>query len=180
LTGVDDARVWGAAQQEERFFITQDLDFSDLRRYAPGSHRGVLLVRLRDPGREALYLRVRSLFDGEHVENWVGCFGYHLRLHRSDIAADLSRRGLRFVANSMRFLRQLATMGLGVAVIDDAIARPAVVAGSLVRVLPEWSLPPVPVYALTPSKPLPARTRIFLETLSDHLRGKGLEEIRRG
>ena len=74
LTGADDARVWVAAQQEERFFITQDLDFSDLRRYAPGSHHGVLLVRLRDPGRETLYLRVRSLFDEEQVENWVGCF----------------------------------------------------------------------------------------------------------
>jgi DNA-binding transcriptional LysR family regulator len=80
-----------------------------------------------------------------------------------------------FVANSMRFLRQLAAMGLGIAVIDDAIARPAVAAGSLVRVLPEWSLPPVPVYALTPSKLLPARTRIFLEILNDHLRGNGLE-----
>jgi len=74
LSGADDARVWVAAQQEERFFITQDLDFSDLRRYAPGSHHGVLLVRLRDPGREALYLRVRSLFGEEQVENWVGCF----------------------------------------------------------------------------------------------------------
>ena len=74
LTGANDARVWEAAQQEKRFFVTQDLDFSDLRRYAPGRHLGVLLVRLRDPGREALYLRVRSLFDEEQVENWVGCF----------------------------------------------------------------------------------------------------------
>jgi len=74
LTGADDARVWDATQQEHRFFITQDLDFSDLRRYAPGSHHGLLLVRLRDPGREALYLRVRSLFDEEQVEDWVGCF----------------------------------------------------------------------------------------------------------
>jgi predicted nuclease of predicted toxin-antitoxin system len=74
LTGAADARVWDAAQQEERFFITQDLDFSDLRRYVPGSHHGVLLVRLRDPGREALYLRVRSLFEEEQVEKWSGCF----------------------------------------------------------------------------------------------------------
>jgi len=74
LSGADDAHVWDAAQQEERFFITQDLDFSDLRRYAPGSHHGVLLMRLRDPGREALYLRVRSLFEEEQVEKWAGCF----------------------------------------------------------------------------------------------------------
>ena len=31
-------------------------------------------MRLRDPGREALYLRVQSLFDVEQVEDWVGCF----------------------------------------------------------------------------------------------------------
>lgn len=74
LTGANDEQVWDAAQQERRFFITQDLDFSDLRRYAPGGHHGVLLVRLRDPGREALYLRIRSLFDKESVENWAGCF----------------------------------------------------------------------------------------------------------
>jgi len=80
-------------------------------------------------------------------------------LVRGDRVEKVAIKG-RFVANSMRFLRQLATMGLGIAVIDDAIARPAVAAGSLVRVLPEWSLPPVPVYALTPSKLMPARTRI--------------------
>lgn len=89
LTGADDARVWDAAQQEERFFITQDLDFSDLRRYAPGSHHEVLLVRLRDPGREALYLRVRSLFDEEQIENWTGCFvvvtEHKIRIRRPEV-----------------------------------------------------------------------------------------------
>jgi DNA-binding transcriptional LysR family regulator len=64
--------------------------------------------------------------------------------------------------------------------IDEAIARPAVAAGSLVRVLPDWSPPPVPVHALTPSKLLPARTRIFLDTLSDHLRIEGRPEVKRG
>jgi predicted nuclease of predicted toxin-antitoxin system len=42
-----DCEVWEAAQRDERFLITQDLDFSDVRRFVPGSHRGILLVRLR-------------------------------------------------------------------------------------------------------------------------------------
>lgn len=44
LTGRADAEVWEAAQRESRFLITQDLDFSDLRKFSPGSHNGVLLV----------------------------------------------------------------------------------------------------------------------------------------
>ncbi|MEX5217147.1 MAG: DUF5615 family PIN-like protein [Nitrospira sp.] len=40
LAGRDDVTVWTAAQDAGRFLITQDLDFADIRRYAPGSHQG--------------------------------------------------------------------------------------------------------------------------------------------
>jgi DNA-binding transcriptional LysR family regulator len=76
----------------------------------------------------------------------------------------------RFVANGMRFLLELATMGLGVAVLDVALGNPAVDDGRLVRVLPAWSPPPVAVHAITPSKLLLSRTKTFLDCLSDHLR----------
>jgi predicted nuclease of predicted toxin-antitoxin system len=46
LAGLDDGAVWGAAQAHGRVFITQDLDFSDARKYVPGTHHGLLLVRL--------------------------------------------------------------------------------------------------------------------------------------
>jgi hypothetical protein len=49
LKGADDDSVWTAAQSANRFLITQDLDFSDIRRFRPGTHRGLLLVRLRMP-----------------------------------------------------------------------------------------------------------------------------------
>lgn len=74
LAGQNDAHVWQAAQTAGRFFITQDLDFSDVRRFVPGAHHGLLLVRLRDPGRNALVRRVRSLFQTESVEAWKRCF----------------------------------------------------------------------------------------------------------
>jgi hypothetical protein len=73
LTGRDDTDVWQAAQSVGRFLITQDLDFSDVRRYAPGTHAGLLLVRLAQPGRDALLARVTMLFATEPVDQWRGC-----------------------------------------------------------------------------------------------------------
>lgn len=74
LAGHADSPVWHAAQSEGRFLITQDLDFSDIRRFTPGSHAGLLLVRLSHPGRGALRARVKTLFDSEDVEAWSRCF----------------------------------------------------------------------------------------------------------
>lgn len=74
LTGRDDGHIWQAAQQESRFFITQDLDFSDLRQFTPGSHAGLLLVRLRDPGRLALAAAVREVFSSQTPADLQGCF----------------------------------------------------------------------------------------------------------
>jgi predicted nuclease of predicted toxin-antitoxin system len=73
LAGQDDSAVWEAAQAAGRFLIAQDLDFSDARRYAPGTHPGLLLVRLAQPGRTALLSRVAMLFETEAVEEWRGC-----------------------------------------------------------------------------------------------------------
>jgi len=40
LAGHRDEEIWAAAQQESRFLITQDLDFSDFGKFSPGSHGG--------------------------------------------------------------------------------------------------------------------------------------------
>ena len=53
--------------------ITQDLDFSDSQKFVPGTHHGILLLRLRDPGRLALLRIVELLFRTEAVEAWQGC-----------------------------------------------------------------------------------------------------------
>ena len=60
--------------RESRFLITQDLDFSDSRKFAPGSHHGILLIRLRSPNRRALIERIEEMFRKENVSEWVGCF----------------------------------------------------------------------------------------------------------
>ena len=74
LKGQPDSRVWDSAQREQRFLITQDLDFSDIRKFRPGSHAGILLVRLAVPGRRALTNRLRQIFTTENVESWNRCF----------------------------------------------------------------------------------------------------------
>jgi len=48
LGGRSDEDVWAAAQGEGRFLVTHDLDFSDTRKFEPGKHAGVLIVRLPD------------------------------------------------------------------------------------------------------------------------------------
>ncbi len=74
LQGYMDDRIWLAAQGEGRFLITQDLDFSDVRKFAPGSHSGILLVRLREPGRLALTVAVKQLFATQDISGWQACF----------------------------------------------------------------------------------------------------------
>jgi len=74
LVGHSDLEIWEAAQNESRFLITQDLDFSDIRRFAPGSHHGILLVRLRSPNRTNLLKRVEQLFAEEDTTVWQRCF----------------------------------------------------------------------------------------------------------
>lgn len=74
LQGSPDSVVFAAAQREQRALITQDLDFSDLRQFAPGSHEGLLLVRLAKPSIAALRRRLSAVFRDEDVESWQHCF----------------------------------------------------------------------------------------------------------
>lgn len=74
LTGRPDQRVWAAAQAAGRLLITQDLDFSDIRRFAPGTHPGLLLVRLHRPGANALLERVAWFARSQRLDDFAGCF----------------------------------------------------------------------------------------------------------
>jgi predicted nuclease of predicted toxin-antitoxin system len=74
LTGRTDSEVWMAAQTEERFLITQDLDFSDERRFAAGSHEGVLLVRLPDAEQWRISEYLGAWFSTPDASTWKRCF----------------------------------------------------------------------------------------------------------
>lgn len=74
LLGKADPVVWEAACREGRFFITQDLDFSDFRKFAPGTHSGLLLVRFDNPSLPNLLHRLWETMTQYDVESWSGCF----------------------------------------------------------------------------------------------------------
>ena|SRR5579859_2731089 len=69
LVGHADDEVWSTAQTDQRCLITQDLDFSDARRFAPGEHYGIILIRLRSPSRRRLFNRILELFRNEDTES---------------------------------------------------------------------------------------------------------------
>jgi hypothetical protein len=49
------------------------LDLSDLRKFVPGSHHGILLVRLQTPDQQSLIERVHEVFQKHGIEDWNGC-----------------------------------------------------------------------------------------------------------
>lgn len=74
LVGSPDELIWTRCQQEGRLLVTQDLDFSDSRKFKPGRHAGLLLIRLQNPGRASLIGLLKSIFEPNDVEGWKKCF----------------------------------------------------------------------------------------------------------
>jgi DNA-binding transcriptional LysR family regulator len=69
-------------------------------------------------------------------------------------------------ANSPGLQREMAGHGLGIAALDDRLAGPWVDRGLLCRILPEWSLPTVTIWCVTPGRRLiPTRTTAFIDLL---------------
>ncbi|MCY1059539.1 LysR family transcriptional regulator [Nannocystis sp. SCPEA4] len=68
------------------------------------------------------------------------------------------------VSEGVTSLREAARAGVGVVVLPDWLAREDLVAGRLVRVLPQWNAPELPVHVIYPGqRHLPARVRAFVE-----------------
>jgi DNA-binding transcriptional LysR family regulator len=89
-------------------------------------------------------------------------------LHRGDEVVNVMIAS-RFRMNSVGLSRALAMSGVGIAVLDTELAREDVASGRLRRVLPEWSLAPVQVHAITDTRLLPARTRLFIDFIKARL-----------
>ena len=73
LSGATDETVWQQVCLEQRFFITLDLDFSDVRRFPPGTHPGILLLRLRSRSRQAVLDLLSRIVDEYPLESLQGC-----------------------------------------------------------------------------------------------------------
>jgi DNA-binding transcriptional LysR family regulator len=75
----------------------------------------------------------------------------------------------RFTANSVGLIRRLATLGMGIVLVPEEVVADDLAAGRLVRVLPKWQGKPTPVYALTETRLLPAKTQRFIEFFKERL-----------
>lgn len=89
-------------------------------------------------------------------------------LHRDAESVDVDVGG-RFMVNSVGMFRRLATLDLGIVLLPVEIAAEDVAAGRLRRVLPDWQAKSTPVYALTETRLLPAKTQRFIEFLQERL-----------
>lgn len=76
----------------------------------------------------------------------------------------------RLTLNSNSMIRGLATLGQGIALMPEQIAAEQLASGQLIRILPDWQGVPIPVYAITETRLLPAKTQRFIEFLRDRLR----------
>ncbi|MGE4072903.1 MAG: LysR family transcriptional regulator [Lysobacterales bacterium] len=87
-----------------------------------------------------------------------------LRLQRADDAAHPVDASPRLSVDSRLAQRQAVLAGLGIADNLRLLAEPEVRAGRLLRVLPDWSPPAVPVHAVFPShRFLTPKVRAFVE-----------------
>ena len=58
---------------QERLLVTQDLDFSDIRIFKPGTHHGLLLVRLPDSEQWRVGDYVCAWLSAPESPSWSGC-----------------------------------------------------------------------------------------------------------
>lgn len=73
LTGAADRAVLDAATNAGRLVVTLDRGFGDVRSYPPGSHAGVLVLRVEDQSPPAVERDVQRLVGEVDVEALSGC-----------------------------------------------------------------------------------------------------------
>jgi len=73
LAGHPDPDVLAGAVADQRALVSFDLGFGDPRVYPPGSHRGVILLRLRDQQPANVVALLQDLADNHDLDDLAGC-----------------------------------------------------------------------------------------------------------
>lgn len=89
-------------------------------------------------------------------------------LHNANESIDVTVGG-RFQLNSVGLIRRLATLDQGIVILPEKIVAEDIALGRLRRIIPDWEGPSAPVYAMTETRLLPAKTQRFIEFLREHL-----------
>lgn len=72
LTGAPDPAVVSAATEAHRLLITLDRGLGDVRRYPPGSHGGILVLRLEEQSAPAVRGSVQALLYSHNLDSLAG------------------------------------------------------------------------------------------------------------
>ena len=167
--------------------ITFDLDLSSRNADLVGEHVDIA-IRLGDVKGDQLVARrlgevERALFASPAYLDLRGepaapaalaehdCLLRARAAARRELAARARRRGDRRRGARTRHRQQpgpdAAAGGTraGCRVLTPELARDALASGRLVRVLPQWTIAPLPIHAVTSSRLLPASAKAFIEFL---------------
>lgn len=94
----------------------------------------------------------------------------YVEMHRPGEPAQRVRVGGRIVSNNSRTVQQMMLQGLGIVRLPEPDALPLLAEGRAVPVLPEWSMPPLGVYAVTAQRDAqPAKVRQAIAALQAYL-----------
>ncbi len=89
-------------------------------------------------------------------------------LRKDKESFDVQVKG-RLALNNMSMLNRLVSSGMGIGILADFVARDNLRAGVLVRLLHSWSMAALPVVAVSTTRMLPAKTKVFIEFLRTRL-----------
>ena len=78
--------------------------------------------------------------------------------------------GGRFTINNQGLLRTLVERGMGIGAMPAVLLRDGLAEGRLEPVLPDWSLPRLPVHAVTASRLQPLRVRLLIDFLAERMK----------
>lgn len=73
LGGSEDPDIAQVVAREDRILVTLDRGFGDIRRYPPGAHPGIVLLRLRRQARPQVEAALRLLLGYEELPSLAGC-----------------------------------------------------------------------------------------------------------
>jgi predicted nuclease of predicted toxin-antitoxin system len=86
LLGADDRDVLAGAIRDQRFLITLDRGFGDIRRYPPGTHPGIAVIRVARQDPHSVAEAVSSFLANEQLGDLAGCVvvvrGHLVRIRR--------------------------------------------------------------------------------------------------
>ena len=89
-------------------------------------------------------------------------------LHSKDKSADIKVNSKLFV-NSIGMIKQLIVLNMGLGLLPQEMITDELAQGTLQRILPDWQSSPVPIYAITETRLLPAKTRCFINFIQSKL-----------